>query len=156
MSLADIILENVIWGALFLLPWLFWLSVLVLLVVACVPIWYFNGAGYKSKRYMKLAENAFTNAKFARAAKYCEAALECDEILQDAYIMLAHIAMQDKEYDAAIEILKKGLEKMNEVEASPDGLNEKLGQINLAKVVDSLNEGDYYNTLDIIQAALNG
>lgn len=138
MSLADIILENVIWGAIFLLPWLFWLSVLVLLVLACVLIWYFAGTYDKSKRYMKLAENAFTNEEFSRAAKYCEAALEYDESLPDAYEMLAHIAMQDKEYDTAIEIVRKGLEKSRGMEVS---LNEKLGEINLAKIVDSLNEG---------------
>ena len=139
MSLKHIMGEHLIWGIIVILPWIIWLSVFLLLALVCVLIWYFAGACDISKIYMKLAANAFTNAKYTRAAKYCEAALEYDESLSDAYQMLAHIAMQVKDYDGAMEILKRGLEKMKEAGASTDGLNEVLGEINLVKVVDSLN-----------------
>lgn len=139
MSLKDILVENVIWGALFLLPRFILLSVLVLLVLACVLIGHFAGICDKSKRYMKLAAKAYVDTKYAKAAKYCEAALEYNESLSDAYRILAQIAMQDKDYDGAMKILKKGLAKMKEAGISTDGLKEMLGEINLAKLIASLN-----------------
>ncbi len=130
--------------------------VLVLLLAGGgAAAWYFTSDGYNCKKYLKQAEEAFAAGELEKSKDYYETVLEYDETQKDIYVKLADIAVQEGDYEAAINTLRKAIRKTKDVEGAQDELNAKLEETYMAAIDANLKNGSYTEALSLVEEAIN-
>ncbi len=130
--------------------------VLVLLLAAGgVAAWYFTSDDYNCKKNLKQAEEAFAAGELDDAKDYYETVLEYDETQKDIYVKLADIAIQDGDYESAINTLRKAIWNTEDVEGAKNELNAKLEETYVAAIDDKLKNASYTEALSMVEEAIN-
>ena len=129
--------------------------VVLLLAGGGAAAWYFTSDGYNCKKNLKQAEEAFAAGELGDAKDYYEAVLEYDETQKDIYVKLADIAVQEGDYEAAINTLRKAIRKTKDVEGAQDELNAKLEETYMAAIDANLKNGSYTEALSLVEEAIN-
>lgn len=119
------------------------LVVVILLVIAAGAgaVLYFTSDSYQIKKNLKLAEECFAGEEYEEALDYYKAALKLDRSLVEAYLGTADIYIEESEYQNAVNILEKGLDKVRG--KKKDALEEKLEDAYSLWVTALVSREDY-------------
>lgn len=119
------------------------LVVVILLVIAAGvgAVLYFTSDSYQIKKNLKLADECFAEEEYEEALDYYKAALKLDRSLVEAYLGSADIYIEKSEYQNAVDILEKGLDKVRG--KKKDALEERLEDAYSLWVTALVSREDY-------------
>lgn len=131
------------------------IAALVLFLLAAAAgtgaVLYFTGDAYQIKKNIKLAEECVTEGDYEEALDHYAQALKLDRTLVQAYLGTADIYLEQSNYQDAVEILDKGLNRVKGREK--ESLEEKREETYGLWVTALLSEEDYDGSRAVLDAA---
>lgn len=94
--------------------------------VGAGAFWYLNSESHLIAKNMKLAQECFAEEEYEQAVEYYQEALKLDKGLAEAYLGAADTFIADDNYEEAIDILKKGIKRVDEGKDAEEELKDKL------------------------------